>query len=336
MTRKRAGTLARVGISVGLLVVLFRSVDLRDVWSLLLSARPLPLLAALALYCVAGTWVRAERWRALVAAQGGRISLRRATQLFLVGMLFSQALPTGIGGDVVRALLLARDGIGRARAFSTVIVDRALGLLPLLATGLVALAIAPGHASAPVSALLALAGAGGLGAMIVLLRAHAWRGRASDVPLLGWFVRRPAVARFIDSFADYDTRSLMVASAWSLAFIALLIFSNLLVGRAVGVTSVHLADWAIVVPLASLSLLLPSVGGWGVREWTYVGLLATMTPPVEAHAATAVSILCGGLNLLLAAAGGLLTALGGRAGLPAMADLRQEVARTNEKDEASA
>jgi glycosyltransferase 2 family protein len=312
----RVGTLLRVAVSVGLLLVLFRAVDFGTVVGQLRQARPWPLAGAVILYCVAGTYVRGERWRRLVVAQGHPMRLTRAIELFLVGTLFGQALPTGIGGDVVRALIVARDGLARSRAFTTVLVDRALGLLPLLATGLVALAVAPGHATRVVSAMMLVAGAAGVVGMVAILRAHRWRGRFERVPLAGWLLRRPAVARFIDAFGDYDTRSLLVATAWSLVFIGLLIVSNMLLGRAVGIDSAGLADWSIVVPLVSLSLLLPSVGGWGVRELSYVALLRTLTPPVDVHAATAMSILFGSLNLVLAAAGGVLTAAGGSVGLP--------------------
>ena len=67
----------------------------------------------------------------------------------------------------------------------------------------------------------------------------------------------------------------------------------------------NLYDWAIFVPLVALSTLLPSIGGWGVRELLYAGLLGSLPEPVPAADATALSILFGGMNLLLAAIGGV-------------------------------
>ena len=234
-SRRHVSLVLRVGISVGLLVLLFRAVDFREVLGLLREAKPGPLVAAVVLYCVFGTYARAQRWRELVEALGERISVSRATELFLVGTLFGQALPTGVGGDVVRALLLARDGFGRARALNTVLVDRALGLLPLLATGLVALALAPGRASPTVSAMMLVFGAVGLIGMAVLLRAHRWRDKMERIPLLGWLVARPGIARFIDAFGDYSTRALARATTWSLVFIALLVATNVLLGKSLGI-----------------------------------------------------------------------------------------------------
>jgi len=324
VTRRRLSVLARVAISACLLALLFRTVGVAEVAAELRAARPLPLLGAVALYCVLGTWVRALRWRALVVSLGQPITLRRVTELFLVGTLFNQLLPTGLGGDVVRSLMLAREGMGRARALNTVIVDRALGILPLLAVGLAAVLLAPGRAAAPVTGALLVTGTAATVALVMLFRAHRWRRRLERVPGLGWLARRPAAARFADSFGEYHGRALAGATSLALAFTFLLVATNALLGRAVGIHGAGLADWAVVVPLASLSLLLPSVGGWGVREWTYVGLLGLLHPPVGAHTATAVSLLFGALNLLLAAAGALLTVTGGSPGLPDPGALERE------------
>lgn len=311
MTRPPFKALARMGISAVLLALLFRSVGPEEVAGQLRLARAAPLTAAILLYCVAGTWARGRRWQALIAGLGHDIPLVRVIELFLVGTLFSQVLPTGLGGDVVRGLALGRDGLGSARAMGTVVVDRALGILPLLAVGLVAVIAAPGRGGPAVTAALVAVGVAGLAGMVLLFRAHRLSPRLERVPLAGWLLGRPSVARFVDSFAAYDGRSLAVATGWSLAFVALLVAANALLGQAVGIDRATLVDWAVVVPLASLSLLLPSVGGWGVREWSYVGLLGALDPPVEAHTATAMALLFGSLNLLLAAAGGLVSLLGG-------------------------
>lgn len=316
MSRKRIGNLARVAISVVLLALLFRTVGWAAVAEEIRAAEPMPLLGAVLLYCVGGTVVRALRWRALITSLGQPISVARSIRLFLVGTFFSQVLPTGIGGDVVRGLLLARDGLGRARALGTVVVDRAVGVLLLLAVGLMAVLLVPGHAGPAVTSVLLVTGVGGLGGLLVLFQVKRWRGRVERWPLVGWIARRPGLARFMDSFGDYDATALLLASTWAFVFTLLLIGANALLGRSVGIDQAALVDWAVVVPLAALSVLLPSVGGWGIREWTYVGLLALFEPPVPAETAMAVSLLFGGLNLLLAAVGAVFTVGGSAVGLP--------------------
>jgi uncharacterized membrane protein YbhN (UPF0104 family) len=333
VSRQRLGTVLRIAVSLVLLALLFRNVAVAEVVDELRGVQPVPLTGAILLYVVAGTFVRGNRWRTLIVSLGQAISVVRAMELFLVGTFFNQLLPTGIGGDVVRALVLARDGLGRARAFSSVLVDRALGILPLLAVGLVALAVAPRQAPPMVAGLLLLVGLAGVAGIVVLFQAHRLRGRVTRLPLVGWLFTRPGIARFVDSFADYSRNALLTSTGWAFAFALLLVGANALLGRAVGIEQATLRDWAILVPLTALSTLLPSVGGWGVREWTYVGLLGTLEPPVSADTATAVSLLFGGMNLLLAASGALLTAVSSTVGLPSIGRIRREAEKDAVVDE---
>ncbi len=323
LRNERWRTVLRAAISIGLLVLLVRSgVDPGAVADILRMAlgRPLALGTAFLLYALLGSMVRGLRWRALVVPLGYPIRLIRSTELFLIGTFFNQILPSGMGGDVVKTLMVAKDrgtdGLGRARAASSVIVDRALGLLPLLAVGLVAALIAGDRVAPGVTATLVIIGLVGVVGLGLLIRADAWRSLAERLPVSGWLLGRSAVARFISSFGDYGPRALVEAFAWGLIFTFLLIGSNVFLGRAVGIPpdQASWADWAIVTPIVALSLLLPSIGGWGTREAAYVALLGTLATPVDADTATAVSLLFQGLNLILAGVGGILYLMRGGGG----------------------
>jgi len=320
---RRWPTVARAAVSIGLLALLVgRYVDLEQVLGRLGAAfeRPLDLATASVLYALLGSVVRGMRWRALVRPLGYPIGLARSTELFLIGTFFNQILPSGMGGDVVKTLMVARDrgrlGIGRARAASSVIVDRALGLLPLLAVGLLAVMAARDRVAPGVASALLAFGAAGLLGFAALLRSDSWRPLAARLPGAAWLIDRPGVSRFVDSFAEYGSTALWRAFGWGLVFTALLIGTNVFLGRAVGIPGSQAGwqAWAIVTPIVALSLLLPSVGGWGTREAAYVALLGTLADPVDPDSAIAVSLLFQGLNLLLAALGGGLFVLrGGKA-----------------------
>jgi hypothetical protein len=49
-----------------------------------------------------------------------------------VGFFFNQVLPTGVGGDAVRAWRCSRVGIGLGTAIRSILLDRACGYLVLL------------------------------------------------------------------------------------------------------------------------------------------------------------------------------------------------------------
>ena len=320
---KGSKTALRAAISIGLLVVLVRSgVDPGAVAGNLRAAfgHPAELGTAFVLYALVGSLVRGLRWRALVHPLGYPIRLVRSTELFLIGTFFNQILPSGMGGDVVKTLMVAKDhgeaAIGRARAASSVIVDRALGLLPLLAVGLVAALFAGERVAPGVTAALVLISLAGVIGLSLLIRADAWKHLAARLPGVGWVLHRPPVERFVSSFADYGARALLEASVWGVVFTGLLVGANVFLGQAAGIPAEQAswADWAIVTPIVALSLLLPSIGGWGTREAAYVALLGTLASPVDADTATTVSLLFQGLNLMLAMVGGLLYLLRGGAG----------------------
>lgn len=93
------------------------------------------LLTAFAL-CGGSTLLTFIRWYWLVKAQGFAFSVRDAMRFGFVGYLFNFVAPGAVGGDLVKAVLLAKEQPGRrATAVATVLLDRILGMLALFLIG---------------------------------------------------------------------------------------------------------------------------------------------------------------------------------------------------------
>ncbi len=76
------------------------------------------------------------RWNTLNAALGFGIRYREAFSLTMIGSLFTIIIPGSIGGDVIKAYYVGtRVPKRRAQAFTTILMDRYLGLLSLLTLG---------------------------------------------------------------------------------------------------------------------------------------------------------------------------------------------------------
>jgi hypothetical protein len=93
---------------------------------------PILLLGVVLLYLqvAIGAW----RWNLLLGVQGLRLPLNKAFSLTMIGALFNIAIPGAVGGDVVKGYYLSRCTFERkTHAVTTVIVDRIVGLLGLLA-----------------------------------------------------------------------------------------------------------------------------------------------------------------------------------------------------------
>ena len=91
----------------------------------------LPLIAAGVLFATAAL-LTFYRWWILVRALGMEFRLGNAPRLGLVGFFFNTLLPGGVGGDIVKAVGIAREQTRRALAVSTVLFDRAVGLWALV------------------------------------------------------------------------------------------------------------------------------------------------------------------------------------------------------------
>ena len=95
---------------------------------------------ALALFLLATLYVQVAiiswRWNVLNGALGFDIRYREAFSLSMIGLLFTVVIPGSVGGDVIKAYYVGtRVPNRRAHAFTTILMDRFLGLLSLLTLG---------------------------------------------------------------------------------------------------------------------------------------------------------------------------------------------------------
>lgn len=76
------------------------------------------------------------RWYLLVRAQQFPFRFRDALRLGFIGLVANYVAPGAVGGDIVKAFLMARDQSSRrTTAVATVILDRILGMLALVMVG---------------------------------------------------------------------------------------------------------------------------------------------------------------------------------------------------------
>jgi glycosyltransferase 2 family protein len=280
-TRGRLGNLLKIAVSLGVLAVLISQVDLKDTIQYLAQMNWALFLAAMALYLV-GVLVRAYRWGVLVWSLGVQVSWWRLVDLYFVGSFFSQVLPTGVGGDAVRMYELARDTQQTAAAISSVLMDRFLGLFYLFAMALVALMgahqVVPAEVRAAIAVVFALSVLG-IGLLLQRTWIERWGRRLHVDRLLG---RVKILRELYETIHLYSPTALFKASAASVLFNVMLVVAYYFLGLAVGI---HLSLWIyfLFIPIISALLLIPSLGGLGVREGGTVGLFAQAGID-EAHA----------------------------------------------------
>lgn len=252
---------------MGLLAIALTQ-DLEEVLRLLRDMDWFLFVVALLLF-LAGSLVRAYRWGTLVWALNIQVRFWRLAALFFVGAFFSLFLPTGLGGDAVKMFELSRNGEKTAEAINSVLVDRFVGLFVLFALAALALAGGYGLVGSEVLIAIAVVFIACLIAVALLLQRtwlEAW-GRWLGVDRLLGRVR--ILRELYASLHLYRPADLMKATAASVAWNLMLILGNYLLGLAVGI-ELSLWYYFLFIPIISVLLILPSVGGLGIREGAYV------------------------------------------------------------------
>jgi glycosyltransferase 2 family protein len=117
-------------LTLGLLAIFLRSVDVSDVWAETRRANPVPLV--LAVFVTGVTYaIRSLRWQYLLAPIG-KTHFTTAFRATVIGFAATFLLPAR-AGEVIRPYLLARrEGLNATAAFATIILERLLDLLVVL------------------------------------------------------------------------------------------------------------------------------------------------------------------------------------------------------------
>jgi uncharacterized protein (TIRG00374 family) len=226
-------------------------------------------------------------------------------------MFFNLFLPTIVGGDAVKAVLLARESGAPARATMSVFMERNTGLCALLVVALVAAYSASAVHLFGVSlvALVWLLALGYAIANIALMNPMAYHLVDRVISATPLSRMRPRAATLYEAVAPYKAAVPTLAGALvlSLAFQLLVIAVVFLNARALNLV-VPISAVAVFVPLISLAGMVPvSVNGLGVREALYILLFGQIG--VTAEVAVSLALLYLAVTVVASLPGGVVYAL---------------------------
>ena len=253
----------RVVVSVGLLAFVLWKSNPATILAELRQGDLRFLVAALALFLV-GLVIRAYRWLVLVRGLDPTVSFGRLMNLYFVGQFFSTFLPTTYGGDVIRALELTQNTDSSA-AIGTVLLDRLTGLMMLALIGLVVLPFQVSRMErwlvwVLLGVILAILAGGAL-----VIEGRVLRWLASRLPPQLSLTGQSPLAKVYAAVTGCGWKAVLSAFGVSIIFNIVNVLINWLCGKAMG-TGVSLRFFFVITTLFSISGLIPSIGGWGVRE----------------------------------------------------------------------
>jgi uncharacterized membrane protein YbhN (UPF0104 family) len=256
------------------------------------------LLAAAAIFFLT-TVCCAWRWQIVARGLGVRLSLPAAVAAYYRCLFLNLTLPSGVAGDVHRGVSHGRDVHDVGRALRAVVWERTAGQVVQVALTISVLIVLPSpvRSSMPLVAVALVATVVGV---VLVDRVHTGREGSR------WERARNAVVADIRGGLLHRNALPAIALATTVAVLGYAVMF-LIAARTAGVT----APVSRLLPLALLAILamvLPSIGGWGLREGATAWVFSAAGLGADRGAATAVAY--GVMVLAASLPGGLVLVVG--------------------------
>lgn len=331
---KYVGTAARIILCCGLLFFLFKQMEMKSLYGVLLKASSHWMwLGCGIVMTFLGLAAGALRWKRILESQGIPIPGRRVIQIFLAGQFFNAFMLGACGGDVVRAYYATQGRKGkRTEATITIVMDRAIGLFSMILFCCLMIFVRihvfldnEGPRDTGFLMLIFLA-VSVIGIFIAfrhnLFERFQFFRRLENKTKIGPLLRRIYEAMYI---YRHHHRLILVAVIFSLFSMAFLTLACWSFGQALEL-AVPVVDYFALFPVISVLMAVPlTPGSLGVRENLFVSLFSAIM--VDKPHALLLSLLVYGGGLFWSLAGGIVYLAMGAAGedkLPEMPDPWQE------------
>jgi glycosyltransferase 2 family protein len=261
-------------------------------------------LLLMALSFLVASW----RWQRVLAVYDQHIPLRTLLKHYLAGQFVGNALPSTVGGDVLRISRCSKDTGSTEVAFASVVIERLTGFVALPFLIFVGFMARPDLVGVGRSWLALLIAVATLIVLTIILLLSA------SPKLAGRYVHRANWTRYmgiihvgIDRMRR-DPRDAAAALFAAVVYQLTVVAAVYCAVHTIGLTIPNGAVLAFIPAVAMVQVLPISVGGLGVRE----GMLALLLHPlgVPTGQAVAVGLLWYAMTLLVSLAGAPAFAIG--------------------------
>lgn len=284
------------GLLLSWLIYSFDWIALLDVFS---TAEPGWLILA-GFFIVISMFVSVCKWSLVLKSEGINLPWLQLWKAYWIGIFFNNFLPSSIGGDGIRILLIGRSISNMAGAASSVVIERLLATAGLALTGLLAGLITTSNRHVGWIFIILIFASMGLLFFLML----------GEVPT--WIAKRDGKASgFVRGFLSHGQalrgqgKMLITVGCLSALFQLTVAAVNYAVFRSLHVDLLGWWDLAYIIPAISAIAMVPiGINGYGIREGAYVFLFASYG--VAGSVALGASLLFAFLVSFLSLYGGIL------------------------------
>ncbi len=273
--------LLRLGVSVGLLAWLFSRMDLKKMWETLRGADAGYMMAAAVIF-IAINFMLLWRWNIFIKAMGLNVRTDSVTRWFFIGLFCNLFLPTAIGGDIIKAIGLCRETGQKAKVLASVVLDRLSGFASIVLVASVVFLFGY-HLIQDPSILISIAALTALSLSIAaVLFNHALFEFICRI-FNGWPTLKEGLLTIQKDISLLKNKKGQGFLAIGISSLNQLILAVMFywVARALH-TEINFVYLLIFSPLVCLMSSIPSIGGLGVREvsWVYLLSKAGVSPDI--------------------------------------------------------
>ncbi len=293
--------LIRIAVSLGLIAFMLSRLDGDDMLRFLRRADVSLVLLTLVTVFVDRSFM-VVRWMKLVEALDIHVPRLRVVKIFFLSTFFGSFLPSGVGGEAVRAVSFSRLTSRRVESVASVVMDRMLGLLSMLLMGFMSLTVFyrvyPHPALVGVVVVLAV----GVVAALALGLSRTMHVRVLALGKENWLSKATrAMGRYRDRLG-----TLALVLGLSLGVQGLRVLQAYFLSEALDLETPLVYFLCFIPPILVVTMLPISVGGWGTTNVAYVALFSQVG--MDRDGAFVLSVLILTLGVIGNLPGGLIYA----------------------------
>lgn len=246
------------------------------------------------------------RLKLIIGIQDIPVTLMEAVSLTFIGYFFNNFLPTAIGGDVVKAYYLGKKTHHKMSAYTSIFVDRVMGLVTMMFMAFIALLFVKSGVIDP-RLKYAIYAVSILSLSVIIIATN--KAIAKKFAKVLFFLKpfEDKLSRAYNVIHKYKNHNKLMVQSFLISIASQIFFFLTFGVLVISIGSkIDLIEIFVRTPIVSALSLLPSINGLGLREGSTVMLFGPLIGKTNAFA---VSILMLVLLLMVSVIGGIAYAL---------------------------
>ena len=290
--RKKFSIFVKYVISFGLLGALFLKTNFEQLLESIYKLKTETLVLVAILYFFA-IFISSFKWFLLLS----QFKILDLFKLNLIGNYYSLILPGQLTGDLVKAYKMGKGQKDAEQIAVSVLIDKITGVIGLFIVGIIGVFLTNAGIPSSIGWILLI---GTISGVLILLSINFTYIYNIILDILLWFSKK--TTRFkqiirrgillINTWRDYSRKIVMISLSVIIGVIfqVVVVMISFILARELDI-NLPFIDWCWILGVVSLIVLLPfTIGGIGLREGAFIGILGWLGVSSEKALALSLSV----------------------------------------------